>query len=75
VYLATNGLLNPTVDDVVRLVILVLSAVNVVVLLLAVRTLRHNARLLLDMEHFAREAREAARKSAERSERGVLRGD
>jgi hypothetical protein len=66
---ATNGLLNPTVDDIVRLAILVISAANVVVLLTAVRTLRQNARLLLDMEQFAREARQASRRRAERAER------
>ncbi|HYX89228.1 MAG TPA: hypothetical protein VE753_07650 [Gaiellaceae bacterium] len=63
--LAANGLLNPTVDDVVRLAIFVLSAVNVVVLLIAVRTLRRNARLLLDMEQFVRETRQAARRLEE----------
>jgi hypothetical protein len=65
VSLAANGLLNPTVDDVVRLAIFVLSAVNVVVLLIAVRTLRRNARLLLDMEQFVRETRQAARRLEE----------
>ena len=60
--LAASGLLSPTVDDVLRLAILVLSAVNVVVLVVAVRTLRHNAGLLLDMEQFAREARLASQK-------------
>ena len=61
VFTATNGLLSPTVDDVVRLVILALTAVNVVVLVVAVRTLRINARLLLDMEQFVREARQTLR--------------
>ena len=66
--LVVLGLLNPTVNDLVRLAILVLSIVNVVVLLIVVRTLRRNARLLLDMEQFAREARQAARRLEE--ERG-----
>ena len=71
---ATSGLLSPTVDDLLRLAILVLSAVNVVVLLIAVRTLRQNARLLLDMEQFAREARQASRRAAEEGTEGrVLR--
>jgi hypothetical protein len=71
---ATSGLLSPTVDDLLRLAILVLSAVNVVVLLIAVRTLRQNARLLLDMEQFAREARQASRRAAEEGAEGrVLR--
>ena len=68
---ATNGLLSPTVDDLLRLAILVLSAVNVIVLLIVVRTLRHNARLLLDMEQFAREARMASRRAEERLERRI----
>jgi hypothetical protein len=57
VFLAANGFLSPTVDDVLRLVILALAAVNVVVLLAAVRTLRQTTRILLDVEQFAREVR------------------
>jgi hypothetical protein len=68
VSLAASGLLSPTVDDVLRLAILVLSGVNVVVLVVAVRTLRHNARLLLDVEQFAREARLASQRLAEYAE-------
>jgi hypothetical protein len=41
-FLAQNGFLSPTVDDVLRLVILALAGVNVVVLLAAVRTLRQS---------------------------------
>lgn len=67
--LAANGLLNPAVDDVLRIAILVLSGMNVVVLLIAVRTLRQNARMLLDMEHFAREARQVSRRLVEHAER------
>ena len=63
--IAADGLLSPTVNDFLRLAILVLSGVNVIVLLVVVRTLRQNARLLLDMEHFAREARQVARRLEE----------
>jgi hypothetical protein len=66
VSLAASGLLSPTVDDVIRIAIFVLSVVNVIVLLIAVRTMRESARLLLDMEQFVREARQAARKLEER---------
>ena len=66
--LAASGLFSPTVDDVLRLAIFVLSGVNVVVLVVAVRTLRHNARLLLDVEQFAREARLASKRVAEYAE-------
>lgn len=61
VFLAENGFLSPSVDDVLRLVILALAAVNVVVLLAAVRTLRQSTRILLDVEQFAREVRKETR--------------
>jgi hypothetical protein len=61
VFLAENGFLSPTVDDVLRLVILALAGVNVVVLLAAVRALRQSTRILLDVEQFAREVRNEAR--------------
>jgi hypothetical protein len=57
VLLADNGFLSPNVDDVLRLVILALAAVNVIVLLVTVRTLRQCIRILLDVEQFAREVR------------------
>ena len=64
---AGTGFLGPNVDDAVRLVILVLSGVNVVVLLVAARTLRQCTRLLLDVEQFAREVRTELRAARERS--------
>jgi len=60
-FLAQNGFLSPTVDDVLRLVILALAGVNVVVLLAAVRPLRQSTRILLDVEQFAREVRKETR--------------
>jgi hypothetical protein len=60
-FLAQNGFLSPTVDDVLRLVILALAGVNVVVLLAAVRALRQSTRILLDVEQFAREVRKETR--------------
>jgi hypothetical protein len=60
--LLAAGLFSPVVNDVLRVAILLLGIVNIVVLLVVVRTLRGNARLLLDMEQFAREARQAARR-------------
>jgi hypothetical protein len=62
-----DGLLSPAINDLLRVAILTLSIVNVIVLLVVVRTLRQNARLLVDMEHFARETRNAVRKREERS--------
>jgi hypothetical protein len=57
VLLANNGFLSPNVDDALRLVIVVLAAVNVIVLLVTVRALNQCTRLLLDVEQFAREVR------------------
>ena len=59
--LAENGFLSPNVDDVLRLVILALAAVNVIVLLATVRTLRECMRILLDVEQYAREVRKQTR--------------
>jgi hypothetical protein len=57
VLFASDGFLSPGVDDILRLAIFVLVALNIVVLLFAVRTLRLATRLLLDVEQFAREVR------------------
>jgi hypothetical protein len=57
VLLANNGFLSPNVDDALRLVIVVLAAVNVIVLLVTVRALNQSTRILLDVEQFAREVR------------------
>jgi hypothetical protein len=57
VLLANNGFLSPNVDDALRLVIVVLAAVNVIVLLVTVRALNQCTRILLDVEQFAREVR------------------
>ena len=62
---AEDGFLSPGVDDVMRLVILVLAVVNVIVLLAAVRTLRQCTRILLDVEQFAREVRKQTREHRE----------
>jgi hypothetical protein len=70
VLLADNGFLSPNVDDVLRLVILALAAVNVIVLLVTVRTLRQCIRILLDVEQYAREVRIKAR-----AEREAARSD
>jgi hypothetical protein len=56
-----NGLFGPTWDDVFRLAILVVGVVNVAVIVAGVLTLRHYARLLLDVEQFTREVRNYAR--------------
>jgi hypothetical protein len=65
VLLAENGFLSSNVDDVLRLVILTLAAVNVIVLLATVRTLRQSTRILLDVEQFAREVRKQTRARGE----------
>jgi heme exporter protein D len=57
-----DGFLSPGVDDALRLAILALSVLNVVVLLLTVRTLRQSTRILLDVEQYAREVRQRARR-------------
>jgi hypothetical protein len=58
-----NGLFGPTWDDVFRIAILVVGVVNVVVIVAGILALRHYARLLLDVEQFAREARNYVRKA------------
>jgi hypothetical protein len=65
VLLAENGFLSPNVDDVLRLVILALAAVNVIVLLITVRALRQSTSILLDVEQFAREVRRQTRAQRE----------
>ena len=59
--LLADGLISPTGDDVIRIALLALAIANVVVLGVAVRTLRTTTRLLLDVEQFAREIRREAR--------------
>ena len=67
--LADNGFLSPNVDDVLRLLILALTVVNVIVLLATVRTIRQSTRILLDVEQFAREVRRQTRELGETSSR------
>ena len=59
-----NGLFGPTLDDVFRIAILVVGVVNVAAIVVGILALRHYARLLLDVEQFAREARNLAREGA-----------
>jgi hypothetical protein len=54
---AASGLLSPTVDDVFRVAIFVIGLANVVAVAIALILFRRYARLLLDVEHYAREAR------------------
>jgi hypothetical protein len=63
--LLSEGFLSPDVDDVLRLVIVFLSALNVLVLLVTVLTLRQVTRILLDIEQFAREVRRRTRRAEE----------
>jgi hypothetical protein len=56
-----GGLFGPTWDDVFRIAILVVGLLNVAAILGGILVLRHYARLLLDVEQFAREARNYAR--------------
>lgn len=65
--LTDSGFLSPNVDDVLRLVIVALAAVNVVVLIGAVRTLHQSTRILLDVEQFVREVRKETRALRERA--------
>ena len=58
-----SGLFGPTWDDVLRLAILVVGVLNVAAIVAGILALRHYARLLLDVEQFAREARNYARKA------------
>jgi hypothetical protein len=57
VVFVSDGFLSPGVDDALRLAIFALVALNIVVLLFAVRALRLSTRLLLDVEQFVREVR------------------
>ena len=59
-----SGLFGPTWDDVLRLAILVVGVANVAAIVVGILVLRHYAHLLLDVEQFAREARNYARESA-----------
>jgi hypothetical protein len=56
-----SGLFGPTWDDVLRIAILVVGVVNVAAIVTGILALRHYAHLLLDVEQFAREARNYAR--------------
>ena len=56
-----SGLFGPTWDDVLRIAILFVGIVNVAAIVAGILALRHYARLLLDVEQFAREARNYAR--------------
>jgi hypothetical protein len=56
-----DGLFGPTVDDVFRVVIVVLGLLNVAVVLVSVVALRRYARLLLDVEQTTRESRNRLR--------------
>lgn len=59
-----SGLLGPTWDDVFRIAILVVGLVNIAVIVAGILALRHYARLLLDVEQFAREVRNYAREGS-----------
>jgi hypothetical protein len=52
-----SGLFGPTVDDVFRIAIFVIGILNVLAVTSALLVLRRYLRLLLDTEHYAREAR------------------
>jgi hypothetical protein len=56
-----DGLFRPTVDDVFRVIIVVLGLLNVAAVLLSVVALRRYARLLLDVEQTTRESRNRLR--------------
>ena len=58
-----NGLFGPTWDDVFRIAILVVGVVKVAVIVAGILALRHYARLLLDVEQYAREARNYVREN------------
>jgi hypothetical protein len=62
-----SGLLGPTWDDVFRIAILLVGLVNVAAIVAGILVLRHYARLLLDVEQFAREARNIVREGATRT--------
>ena len=59
-----SGLFGSTWDDVFRIAILAVGVLNVAAIVLGIFALRHYARLLIDVEQFAREARNYARESA-----------
>ena len=59
-----SGLFGPTWDDVFRIAILVVGVVNVAAIVAGILALRHYARLLLDVEQLAREARNIVREGA-----------
>ena len=63
-----SGLFGPTWDDVFRIAILVVGVVNVAAIVAGILALRHYAHLLLDVEQFAREARNLAREGASRED-------
>ena len=52
-----SGLFSPTVDDVFRLAILVAGIANIVAVTVALSFMRRYVRVLLDIEQYAREAR------------------
>jgi hypothetical protein len=56
-----SGLFGPTWDDVFRLAILIVAALNIVAVAVGILVLRHYARLLLDVEQFTREVRNYTR--------------
>jgi hypothetical protein len=55
--IAASGLFGPTVDDLFRIAIFVVGVLNVLAVTIALILLRRYLRLLLDTEHYAREAR------------------
>ena len=59
-----SGLFGPTWDDVLRLAILFVGVANVAAIVVGILVLRHYAHLLLDVEQFAREARNIVREGA-----------
>ncbi len=68
-----DGLFSPTVDDVFRLVIVVIGAITILVVLLGLVVLRRYARLLLDVEQATREARNRLREQTDTQLRNVAR--
>ncbi len=68
-----DGLFSPTVDDVFRLVIVVIGVITILVVLPGLVLLRRYARLLLDVEQATREARNRLREQTDTQLRGVAR--
>ncbi|MBD0349344.1 MAG: hypothetical protein ICV59_09345 [Thermoleophilia bacterium] len=68
-----DGLFSPTVDDVFRLVIVVIGTITILVVLLGLVVLRRYARLLLDVEQATREARNRLREQTDTQLRNVAR--